>query len=493
MIGVGVYDAAFYFAAFFISGIFLASLGVGALFASLISFLSLSLFCLSGYLEIFKKIPPAKNFWLAGLSLSVILGFLYFSFYSVRRESGASAVFGKKINFQAVVSGYPKRGSYQDLVLSLSSPYKGKISGRFPLYPEFNYGDALDLEGTIQEVPSGGYGEYLEKEGIIGTIGFPKAEVNAENKGSFAKAVLYSIKKRIVRSFEKNLPVEESNLLAGLTLGEDSGFGAEAKEKMKNSGTTHLVALSGYNISILALGAMALFCRFLKRGHSFFAVIAVIIAFTLMAGAEASVVRAAIMGGILLLAEEAGRIYSMRNAIAAAAFFMVLSNPAVLRFDAGFQLSFAALLGMVYLAPAMKSFFKAKIEPGILEWRENFWATFSAQAAVFPILILKFGSFSVFSLASNVLILGFIPLTMALGFLTGFLDIVFFGVPPLLFLPVHMLLHYEISIIGLFGKFRGFSFSPSPVVFFFAYYAFLTGFILWINKKNAVKSVNAVS
>ena len=108
---------------------------------------------------------------------------------------------------------------------------------------------------------------------------------------------------------------------------------------MSQSGTTHLVALSGYNITVIAIAVSTLLSYFLRRRIVFWLSILTIIAFVLMTGAEASVVRAAIMGGIILLAKQIGRIHSMRNAIVFAALLMVLFNPKILRFDIGFQLS----------------------------------------------------------------------------------------------------------------------------------------------------------
>jgi competence protein ComEC len=488
---MSAYNIAFFIALFFISGAFLFNLGAGVFFAFLVFALLAAFFCLAGFLEIFPKLPPKKFFQLAGLSAFIVFGFLYGNFYSVRQKQNSEILFNEKSDFSGVVSKYPARGEWQDLVLSLEPPYSGEISVRIGNYPEFDYGDALKVSGIIEKIPSGGYGEYLSKEGISGTMGFPKTELIGRGEGSSLKAALFSLRQRIISSFEKNLPMGEASLLAGLTLGEQSGFDKEFKEKMKNSGTTHLVALSGYNISILAIAVAALFGKFLKRRHSFFAVIAVIFAFTIMAGAEASVVRAAVMGIILLLAEETGRIFSVRNAIAVAALAMVLFNPKVLNFDAGFQLSFIALFGLVYLAPALKDFFRVKPEPGILAWRENFWATLSAQATTFPVLILKFGSFSSWSLISNVLILGFVPMTMFCGFVLGFSDIVFSWLSPILSRPAHALLSYEISAIDFFGKNAGADFSFASPAVVFAYYSALILFVFYANLEKKLKLENA--
>ena len=133
---------------------------------------------------------------------------------------------------------------------------------------------------------------------------------------------------------------------------------------MAKSGTTHLVALSGQNITIIVIAISSFFGFFARRKSVFWLTLLIIIFFVLMTGAEASVVRAAVMGGIILLAKQIGRVHSIRNAIAAAAFIMILYNPKIFRFDVGFQLSFMALLGIVYLSPAIRKFLKMKEEDG---------------------------------------------------------------------------------------------------------------------------------
>ena len=108
--------------------------------------------------------------------------------------------------------------------------------------------------------------------------------------------------------------------MAGITLGERAEFSKEFKEAMSKSGTTHLVALSGYNITILVLAVAYVLNFFASRRLVFWLTLLIIIGFVAMTGAEASVVRAAIMGGIVLLAKRANRLYSFRNAIVIAAF-----------------------------------------------------------------------------------------------------------------------------------------------------------------------------
>ncbi len=446
-----IYNIAFWIAIFFLVGVLFASGGFSKLVIVGAAFLTAALFLFFGYIIINQRTNQHKSasknfFWFAGLSLFIIIGAFYYFWHDSRQNKNINIVFDRKINFSGIVADYPERGGQQKLVVDLNEPYRGKILVKLQPYPGFNYGDLIKFEGTIN--PSAA--NYLAKDGIFGTTDFPKTELLSVDNGSKIKAALFNLKEKTVGVFQKVLPSERAAFLSGITLGERAEFSKELKEQMKNSGTTHLVALSGYNISIIILAAFNVFIFFGRRWAFVLSVLLVIV-FVLMTGAEASVVRAALMGGIALTAQQIGRLYSFRNAIAVAAFLMVLQNPKVLSFDIGFQLSFMALIGIVYLMPAIKKLLRFAEEPGFLSWRENFLTTVSAQLAVAPLLVFYFGNFSPLSFLANVLVLTIIPLTMTLGFLLGVLGFIYFPLSLVFGWFINLFLYYEIFIIKLFG------------------------------------------
>ena len=371
----------------------------------------------------------SKRYSLAVLSLFAIAGIFYYQTFDFSQKKAVipfevqSEVFG-------IVESINQKERSQELRVKLELPHSGKISVNAPPYLYFRYGDSVKLQGTIKKLPEE-TAAYFLKDGILGRMSFPKIEKIKSGQGNFLKAKLLDFRGRILEIFKNNLPVEKAALLSGITLGSREGFSDDLKNKMSLTGTTHLVALSGYNISVVALAAGAAFGLYLSPSVSFYLTVLVIFLFVLMTGAEASAVRAAIMGIIVLLANEVQRSFSLRNAIAIAAFLMVLYNPKVLVFDLGFQLSFLALLGIVYLNPVFKKILKME-DSGFFSWKRNLLTTLSAQLMVLPLLLGKFGIFSLTSLLANVLILEVVPLTMALGFiltLAGFLS----GFPCFLF------------------------------------------------------------
>lgn len=369
----------------------------------------------------------------------------------------------------------------QELVVRLEAPLGARIKVNARRYPDFEYGDLVKITGTIQK-PLPASENYFKKEGFNGLANFPKIELLEKKQGNYVKATLLNFKEDVVGTFKKILPSEKAAFLSGITLGAREEFSKELQKKMSLSGTTHLVALSGYNISVIAMALGGLFSYFLSRRASFYLTLLAIILFVLMTGAEASIIRAAIMGIIFLLAKETERIYSLRNAIVIAAFLMVLFNPRLLVFDLGFQLSFAALFGIIFLVPIFQKYFGA--EPGFLKWKENMLATISAQLAVVPLILGNFGIFSLTSFFANILILSFIPLTMALGFIMGGLGFISEFLSQAIGLAVNFLLSYELLIIDIFSKFilpiatESFGFFAAAI-----YYLVLISLVYFLNRK----------
>ena len=434
-----LYDIFFYSVSFFLIGVFIAS------FQLIPAIAVLSVFLISAIFLIYRLK------WFAALSFFILAGFFYCNLYGAIQEQKTNISFNEKTTFDGIVVSYPQKGNAQKLTIALQPPYSGKITATVRQYPSFNYGDLIKFEGVIKKPEPQGYADYLSKDNIFGTINFPKTELLIENQGSYLKSKLFKLKENIIAVFHKTLKAEEAALLSGITLGERAEFSKELKDKMAKSGTTHIVALSGQNITIIVITISSFFGFFSRRKSVFWFTLIIIVFFVLMTGAEASVVRAAVMGGIILLAKHIGRVHSMRNAIVAAAFIMILYNPKILRFDLGFQLSFTALFGIVYLSPAIRKFFKMKEGGGFLNWRENFLTTTSAQLAVIPLLLANFGNFSLLSLPANILVLEAIPIIMIMGFALAALGFIALPLAAIYGWFISLFLSYELKIIDIFS------------------------------------------
>jgi competence protein ComEC len=437
-------DLVFFFSAFFfIFGIFLKSLDLGffTIHISILSFLSF----------LFLKLTKFKKYYLLSfLSFFILFGAFYYTLDDLNFKSNLP-VFNKKISSYGVISSNPiNKDNSLNFYLDIESG--SKILVRTSKYPSYDYGDKLFFSGVIKKPNTKSYENYLAKEGVSGVLYYPDINFINSGNGSNFKSFLYSTRNNVHKSFKKILPPLQAAFLNGVTLGGYEGFTEDFKEDMSLSGTTHLVALSGYNITIIILAFSSLFLGFFSKKVTYFLTIIFIICFVLMTGAEASIVRAAIMGIIVLVANYSGRVYDLKNGLILTALIMILINPKVLVFDVGFQLSFLAVLGIIYLKKSLERILKFKNTPGFLSWRDNLLTTASAQLAVVPILMFNFGTFSPISLITNMVILEFIPITMFFGFLIAGLSFISYNFSLVLGWFVGVLLFFETGFIKLFSK-----------------------------------------
>ncbi|MCL5017567.1 MAG: ComEC/Rec2 family competence protein [Patescibacteria group bacterium] len=448
--GIDIHRVAFWFCSFFIVGV-----GLATMFGN-IYFLIVLFFWVSAFFFLLNK-----NFFALLILLSGLLGVFYFRSYSLIQAGSVIMPFGADHEFTGIIKNVSKTDSAQTLIVDLKGGYSGLVSIGAKAYPAFEYGDLIKFNGIINK-PEDVYKNFYLLHGISGQVNFPEIELMTKGEGNPIKAWLFNLREKIKDIFKRSLPKEKAAFLTGITIGGKEDFSKELKNEMALSGTTHLVAISGYNISIIVLVVGAFFASIFSATASFYLTILTVILFVIMTGAEASVVRAAVMGVIVLFAERTERLYDPRNAIVLTAFIMILLNPFTLIFDAGFQLSFAALIGIIYLAPAIKSLFsnrgrshlvKENFDKGFLSWRENAVVTASAQIMAFPILIYNFGIFSLSSLFANILILEFVPITMGVGFFMAGAGWFSIFSAKMLGIIANMFISYDFFIMDIFSKF----------------------------------------
>jgi competence protein ComEC len=197
-----------------------------------------------------------------------------------------------------------------------------------------------------------------------------------------------------------------------LLFGIKSDLPDSLSNNFNQAGLTHIIALSGFNITIIAASLLWLL-RFLPLRWRFSLAMAVIILFVLMTGASPSVTRAAIMGILVLLAGMTGRLADSGIALLLAAVAMLLDNHIVLSHDVGFQLSFAATIGIIYLSPVFEDIFKK-----IPRWLSGYLSpTLAALVFSTPLLVYQFERLSLIAPLSNLLVLPVVALAMGLGFI----------------------------------------------------------------------------
>lgn len=320
-------------------------------------------------------------------------------------------------------------------------------------YPEYEYGDKISAEGKIEEPKNFDnnfdYKSYLVKDDIYLMAKNPKITLLSKSEGYLIYEYLYKFKNKLENVFKNNLPEPQASLLAGITLGSRSGLPKDVLDDFSRTGTSHIVALSGYNISAIALFVMSILGYFmLSRNISFWVSLLVIGIFVLMTGASASVVRAAVMGILALIASQQGRLYTAKNALIFAGAVMVFLNPKILRFDVGFQLSFMAVLGLILISPWLEE--KLKNLPEILGIKKALIATLSAQIFVLPLIFYYFGAISWLSPLVNILILPAVPMAMLLGFAGAFSSLIFAPLAKIFLWPAWLFLSWILEAVRVF-------------------------------------------
>lgn len=355
---------------------------------------------------------------MAVLFVSISLGLARYEIKDLNGLNDLDNLVGEKVSLRAVVADEPEEK--ENYTRFVAESERNKILIYASHSPKFNYGDKLIINGKLQRPRNFDsdfdWKSYLAKDEIYLEMFYPQIEFVSAGNGVWIKEKLFVLKNNFLEAVGKNIPEPDSAFIGGITVGAKSSIPRELTENLKKAGVMHVVVLSGYNITIVADYIMRFF-RFLPFNAGIFAGISGIVLFAVMAGASATVVRASIMAGLVLLARATGRLYTASWALVLAGFFMVLHNPKILRFDSSFQLSFLATLGLIFLYPYLEQ--KLKFITSKYKIREAVCSTLSAQIFVLPLLLYKTGLFSVVSLPVNLLVVMFIPITMFFGFLAG--------------------------------------------------------------------------
>ncbi|UPA22352.1 ComEC family competence protein [Candidatus Peribacteria bacterium] len=291
-------------------------------------------------------------------------------------------------------------------------------------WPRYRYGDSVMIKGIV-DLPKNSetfaYDNYLSRFGIYTTMRASVIEQISEGHKNPVMAGLIRLREAFEAQINRVFPEPQASFLAGLLTGSRRGMPDHLTDAFKATGLSHIVAISGFNITIIiTIISGALF--FLPLKWRFMPAVVTIILFTLFVGASASVARASIMGILGLFALQTGRLKNIRLLIAWTAFFMLLWNPKLLWYDAGFQLSFLAVIGLSETAPILERWLKRI--PNVLGVREALTVTIAAQVFAMPWVVLQFGTLSLISPLANILVAPLIPFAMLCGFLGTVISIV---------------------------------------------------------------------
>lgn len=246
------------------------------------------------------------------------------------------------------------------------------------------------------------------------------------------------------------LPEPQAGLLNGILFGYKASFSADFYQALLATGTIHIVALSGQNLSILGR-ILAQVTLNLGRKYSILATVGGLFIFVIFVGPQPSLIRAFIMSCMSLFAIYFGRLNWSLLSLILAAGLMLIVNPGWTG-DISFQLSFLATLGIILLGPRMQINKNSLREKLKADFQVNLQTTLAAQFFTLPLILWKFERFSMIAPLTNVLIGWTITPIMILGFILSLAGWLFLPLGQILAWIVWVPLTFVAFIIELTAK-----------------------------------------
>lgn len=341
-------------------------------------------------------------------------------------------------------------------------PVSGFLLVRVAENQPYEYGQRVRVRGYLKTPPEDeefSYRDYLAREGIHSYMSMAEVTILPGDDGSLYKTAVYELKDKLLANIYRLFNDPEASLLAGILLGVDTGLTRALQEAFKNTGTAHIIVISGFNITIIAGVFFSMFRNLFGERYGAAVAILGIVFYTFLVGADAAVVRAALMGGLALLARQLGRRQMALNALLTVAMVMCLWNPLYIS-DAGFQLSFFATLGLILYAEPFSNFtggllarfIKNDISRLTRMLNDNVVLTFAAQLTTIPIMAYHFKRISLLSFIANPFILPAQPAVMILGGLAVFTSLFIFPLGQVLAWIAWPFATYTIRVVELFDR-----------------------------------------
>lgn len=306
---------------------------------------------------------------------------------------------------------------------------------------DFHYGDRISIDGTVTRPPGSeqgfSYRTYLERNGITALINNPRTERLAGFSGNRLLAKIYQLREVLVSRVFRLFSKPESALMAGILLGDESKITSDIERDFQKTGTSHIIAISGANFSLLTFLLLNILNRLLPDYRAPLLLLPFIAFYTILVGANSAVVRAALMCALGILGSVLGRKGNGISNLSLSAAAMCLWKP-VLIYDLGLQLSVTATLGILLFSEPLCNFCRGilgRIFPKIPEealtalvsvLNDLCLMSISAQILTTFVTAQAFGQISLISLTANLLIAPFQPLIMLGGFAALLLSFVFY-------------------------------------------------------------------
>lgn len=386
-------------------GIALASFQSGEIWIAGFCLVAIVTFCIAG------------RFFIVAASIIILLSLGWFMLSVRMNQPRLASYVNQAIQFEGVIRSLNQDGFNTEAILATQLVQNKKIHANFILknsaLENMEVGDAVLVRG-VYTAPSEKMQQYYFSKNISGDIFVQEAAKTQRTFLGNIQNVLWRLHEFCLKKIRSVFLQPVDAMLGALLLGARTEVPKEITDAFKQTGTTHILALSGYNISIIFSTFELVLAKFLRPKIRYTLASLCIILFVLLVGPSSSIVRAAVMGILAGLVARSSRITSGVTVLLFASTIMVLLNPKILAFDVSFQLSALATFGIIAFEKVIEG--HLKLLPHILQLREVLATTIAAQIPTIPILIYTFHSLSTLSLLANILVLPLVPFIMATGF-----------------------------------------------------------------------------
>ena len=371
---------------------------------------------------------------------------------------------GQSGSLQGFVADEPDiRDSNQKLEIEVekisqlpSREVSGKILVTTELYPEYEYGDWLELECELkqpEEFKGFAYDRYLGRYNIYSVCYYPQIRLSFRSRGNWFYKNIFALKKKLTGLIDSGLSEPAASLARPIVFGGQRGLPQKIRDDFQKTGLTHIMAVSGFNVSILAaLVMVVLLAVGLDRRQAFYLAVAVLAGYIILVGLPASALRAGLIGFLVLWALKLGRLNKITNSLALTAAVLLTFNPKLLRDDVGFQLSFLAVAGLVYAYPILGAVWEKFKLPKFKGLSDALLITLAAQVFTLPVLAYNFSQISLIAPLANLAALWAVPILTILILAALPLAALMPGLSVLFFLPSLALAKYILLVVRLMAQ-----------------------------------------
>jgi competence protein ComEC len=371
-----------------------------------------------------RPAPPRASLFVLCAS-ACIAGIFSGTFFAVPK-SGYALYFGQKFAFQGLAVEEPSVKGESFLLIvqpaagAFTTSQKILVTGGFSTQP-FAYGDKLYITGKIVQPkasPDFDYPNYLAAKGVFAQVSYP-SEIFVVGSAPPSKivAACLALKHALFRRIEKLLPQADAGLIEAILTGDKSNLDAAAVAAFSVTGTAHVIAISGYKLTLVVVSIEAAGAWVGRRTAAGASVVFAVL-YLVCSGFAPAVLRAVVMSTMFVLARTFGRRYAVLPSLLIAALVILIANPLAARFDFGFLLSFVGILGIVYVSPIVEWALAPVVEhlPTTLGIRHIFVGTTAAQIATAPLIAYSFHQFSFVAPVANLLVVPLLAPLIGAGY-----------------------------------------------------------------------------